>query len=170
MKRQMNGIRAALSALCLLAACDRNDVAEEVEDLQEARAAAPEEASAIEAELKEAKQRVVMLEKKLALARQGVTDEVVEERAELAAELEEQEAEVSAEVAEAADMAAEHNKEADMAQRALSKGKRVTNVDAKVTTTTNVKSEKMGVKQRTVDAVIPVEKTETKGANRVESD
>lgn len=104
----------------LAAACERNrDVKVEVEDLQEARGRTGEVVQDLEQRLEEAKAEVIRLEEKLALARQGVTDEVIEKRQDLQEALKSQEAQVRNEVSEAQKEAKEYNSQSAAARKQL---------------------------------------------------
>ncbi len=65
--------------------CDRGyDAPGEMRDLREARKSSGEVVKRLEADLEEARANLESIQKELALARRGITDEVIEERADLA--------------------------------------------------------------------------------------
>ncbi len=109
-----------LSAFLILG-CDRqtDQVGAEIEDLKEARQNTQGEVQRLSEELEEAKQDVVDLEEKLALAERGLTDEVLRERAELADALKKQGKEVKQEVNEAQGAAQQHSKHTGQAEQLL---------------------------------------------------
>jgi gas vesicle protein len=110
----------ALSAALALFGCDRkSDVDHEINDLKEAERNSPQKAQELEKQLDQAKGEVVSLEQKLALAKQGVTDEVVEERAELQRALKDRDKHVQNEIAEAQGEAKQLNNETQKAQAEL---------------------------------------------------
>jgi hypothetical protein len=124
-------------------ACDRDrEVREESQDLTEARKNTGVVANELEQELREAKAEVVRLEKQLAMAREGVTEEVLTERRELQSALEEQGQNVEKEIEEAKREAQQHNQEAEQARQQLEQTQ-VPSVEAEVQTQTQV------VKKRT---------------------
>lgn len=109
-----------LSGLLFLG-CDRqrDEVGAEIEDLKQARQNTQAEVERLTQDLEEAKQDVVRLEEKLALARRGLTDDVLQERKELSSALKEQGKAVEEEVAEAQGAAQQHSKHAGRAEQML---------------------------------------------------
>jgi predicted RNase H-like nuclease (RuvC/YqgF family) len=82
--------------------CNRHrDVEQETRELKEAQNQSPEVMKQLQADLDHAKAEVVRLEKKLALARQGITDDVLRERQDVERALHEQERRVQGQVNEA---------------------------------------------------------------------
>jgi hypothetical protein len=130
----------------------------EIADLQEARGRSGEEAKRIEGELASAKQRVSELEKKLTLARQGITDEVIKERNELSEALQREGKEVRGEVSEAKKSAQEHNVATDKAAEVLRETTPPKDVAAEVETRTEV----------TPSSPQPVEETRKKESIEIE--
>lgn len=99
----MNGYRAigCVAACIATLACDRQgEVQQESRDLREAQNEVGNVTAELESELDEAKAEVARLEEKLAMARQGVTDDVLSERKELKESLSEQKREVEGEIQE----------------------------------------------------------------------
>jgi chromosome segregation ATPase len=128
-------------ATCIAAlACDRpREVQQEAQELREAQGNVGNVTAELQADLDKAKAEVVRLEEKLAMARQGVTDEVLSERKELQDSLKEQEREVAGEVEEAKREALKHNEDSEQASRELEKTAPPARVEAKVTTETEVR-------------------------------
>ena len=127
-------------ATCIAAlACDQQrEVQQEAQDLREAKNRVGNVTAELQADLDEAKAEVVRLEEKLAMARQGVTDEVLSERKELEESLKEQEREVKGEVQQAQREARLHNEDTAQAARQLEKTAPPARVEAKVSTETQV--------------------------------
>ncbi len=152
----------ALLALTLPIAtsCEKDDPQDQLEDLQEARENSPEVAQDLEQELEQAKAEVLRLEKKLALARQGVTDEVIEERAELQQALAEERQEVREEIGEAQEEAQQHNATANQARRALTETQPPARVEAEVSSDSAVVPARGEARTSRTAHTIPLEKTE----------
>jgi hypothetical protein len=130
---------ALLAAGVSLSGCDRESkIADEVGDLREAQQNSPKVAADLEQELARAKAEVVRLEEQLALARQGVTNDVIEERKELKNALNEQQKEVKEEITEAQKAAQQHNTESEVAQQELQRTQAKEVVKAQVRTETQV--------------------------------
>jgi gas vesicle protein len=101
-------------------ACHRSsEVEQQAQELREAQARSPQVAKEIESELAKARERVVQLEQKLALAQQGITDEVLSERKDLQQALKRQEQHVKDEFNQAQREAEQHDQDATKAQQAL---------------------------------------------------
>jgi len=131
---------AIWTALALGLACQdrgKSDVEEQAKELRAAQSHSPEVAKDIEGQLAKAKAEVVRLEQKLALARQGVTDDVLKERKDLQQALQNQEHRVQGEINEAKREAAQHNEDATKAAQAL-RDTQPAQVQAKVNTETQV--------------------------------
>jgi len=105
--------------------------------LREAQSRSPEVAKNLEADVAKAKAEVVRLEEKLALARQGITDDVLKERKDLQQSLHNQERHVQTEVSEAKREAEQHNEDTRKATEAL-QGTEPARVQAQVRTETQV--------------------------------
>jgi predicted RNase H-like nuclease (RuvC/YqgF family) len=114
------------------------DVQQEAKDLREAQSRSPEVAKSLEADLAQAKAEVARLEQKLALARQGVTDDVLDERKELEQSLQQQQRHVQNEINEAKREAEQHNQDTQKATEVLEGSKPPARVEAEVTTQTRV--------------------------------
>lgn len=127
-------------AACVAAlACDQQrEVQEEAQDLREAQKNVGGVTSELQAELERAKAEVARLEEKLAMARQGITDEVLSERKELQESLKEQEREVRGEVQEAKREAELHNRDTERATQELQQTQPPARVEAEVSTKTEV--------------------------------
>lgn len=127
-------------ALCIAAlACDRRtEVQQDSEDLNEAKRDVARVTQQLENELAEAKAEVARLEEKLVMARQGVTDEVLEERKELQESLQEQQRRVQGEINEAKREAQTLNRDTDVAAEQLEGTRVPERVETKVTTETEV--------------------------------
>jgi chromosome segregation ATPase len=127
-------------ATCIAAlACDQQrEVQQEAQELREAQNRVGNVTAELQADLDRAKAEVVRLEEKLAMARQGITDEVLSERKELQESLKEQEREVTGEVQEAKREAQKHNEDSAQAARELEKTAPPAKVEAKVSTETQV--------------------------------
>jgi hypothetical protein len=136
MKKQV-WIGSVLAASLSVLGCNKGaNVEKEVEDLREAQQNSPNVEKQLQDQLANAKSEVVRLEEKAALAKQGVTDEVVEERQELKEALKKQENEVREEVKEAQGAAAAHNQDSQKAVQHLEKSQPTQRVEARVKTET----------------------------------
>jgi hypothetical protein len=129
----------AVLALGMVACQDRgkSDVERQQKQLSEAQSRAPQVAKDTEAQLAKAKAEVARLEQKLALARQGITDDVLNKRKELQQALEEQQHRVQGDVDQAKREAAQHNEDTMKATQALQATK-PPRVQTKVNTETRV--------------------------------
>lgn len=131
---------AICTALALALACQdrgKSDVEEEAKDLRAAQSHSPEVAKDLEGQLAKAKAEVVRLEQKLALARQGVTDDVLKERKDLQQSLQQQQRRVQEDINQAKREAAQHNEDMTKAAQALQETQPA-QVQAKVNTETHV--------------------------------
>jgi chromosome segregation ATPase len=143
--------------------CDRNsDVQEETRDLREAQSNVAREVTQIERDLGNAKAEVVRLEEKLALARQGITDDVLEERKELEQSLKSEQREVQGEINEARREAQALDQHVEQAARELERTQPPAHVESRVMTETEV-TERPRTQVSTVERseVIPVRGTTT---------
>jgi TolA-binding protein len=103
--------------------CDQQtEVQRQTHDLQEAQKNVAQVAQELESELERAKADVVRLEQKVALARQGLTDDVLENQKELQEALQAQERRVSDELGQAKREAQIHSRDTEAALRQLSQG------------------------------------------------
>lgn len=98
---------------------DQTEVQRQTRDLQEAQKNVPQVTKELEVQLEEAKASVAQLEQKLALARQGLTDDVLENQKELQAALKEQEQSVQSELGEAKREAQVHARDTEAALQTL---------------------------------------------------
>lgn len=112
---------SALSACVASAlACDeQTEVQRQTRDLQEAQKNVARVTEQLESQLAEARADVVRLEEKVALARQGLTDDVLENQKELQAALKAQESKVETELGEAKREAQIHNRDSEAALKQL---------------------------------------------------
>jgi hypothetical protein len=125
--------------LGLAAACEQGSrVESETRELTEAQNNSGNVAKDLEAQLQTAKANVIELEKKLAMAREGVTDEVIQKRADLEDALKEQQQQVQQEVNEAKREAQTLNKDTDRAMQQLRQTQPPARVEAQVRTETQV--------------------------------
>lgn len=148
----------ALAVVLSLVGCDqRGDVDKQIEDLKKAEQESPQKAQELNKELNEAKQNVVRLEEKHALAKQGVTDDVIKEKAELQKALGKEEQEVKKEVSEAQGKAHEHNTDVNAAQAELQKVQSAQQVKARVSTETQVVPNQNQMQVETRQQQIPIE-------------
>jgi chromosome segregation ATPase len=133
-----SGVACWVVSLGLSLACEQGSKIEaETRDLTEAQNNTGNVARDLEARLQKAKAEVVDLEKKLAMARAGVTEDVLKERSELDQALKSQRGEVQEKVNEAREEAQVLNKDTDRAMQQLQKTT-PPQVDAKLKTETNV--------------------------------
>lgn len=128
----------AVSLGLSLACNQRPDIEAETRDLAEARNNTGNVVKDLETRLDKAKAEVVELEKKLALAREGVTDDVIKERAELEGALNAQRQEVQKDINEARRESEVLNKNSDRAMQQLEETQPPAQVDARLKTETDV--------------------------------
>ena len=147
--------------------CDRGTrVEHEMKELQEAQQESPQVANQLQRDLEKAKSDVVRLEEKVALAKQGVTDEVVEERNDVKEALKRQEEHVREEVAEAQGAAAAHNQAAGKAVQQLEKTQPAQRVEATVKTETRNVPTGASVEVNREQQQVPIENTRVIEQNR----
>ena len=145
-----------------MAGCDRtSDVNQEVKDLERAKQESPEVAQDLRGQLEEKKAEVAKLEEKLALAEQGVTDRVVQERNELKQAVKEQEKDVQQEVKEAQGAAQTHNVNAERARQQLEATKSPGRVEAQVRTERTMIPNDTKVEVETQRREVPIDTTKT---------
>jgi hypothetical protein len=133
-----SGVACLVVSLGLSLACEQGSKIEaETRDLTEAQNNTGNVARDLEARLQKAKAEVVDLEKKLAMARAGVTEDVMKERSELDQALKSQRGEVQEKVNEARQEAQVLNKDTDRAMQQLQKTA-PPQVDTTLKTETNV--------------------------------
>jgi hypothetical protein len=158
MNRKYRCSGALLAVGLGLLGCEHDSrVEHEIDDLKKAQQDSPKVAKELEEELAEAKAEVVRLEEKLALARQGVTTDVLEERKELKDALNSQTRDVKEEINEAQRAANEHNVESQVAQEQLKRAQPTEHVKAQVHTETQVTPAKTEVELKSEETSIPVQ-------------
>jgi hypothetical protein len=135
LKQVATGAVLALGMACQ--GTGKSDVERQQKELSEAQSRAPQVAKDIEAQLVQAKAQVARLEQKLALARQGITDDVLKKRQDLQQSLQEQQQRVQGAVDQAKHEAAQHNEDTLKATRAL-QATQPPQVQTKVNTETRV--------------------------------
>ncbi len=152
------GFACLAASLGLSLACNRGpDIEEQTRELAEARTNTGSVAKDLEAELQKAKAEVAELEKKLALAREGITDEVLEERKELQGALESQRREVQKDVNEARRESQLLDKGTDRAMQQLQETQPPAKVDTQVKTETDVvRGAQQQVEAPTREEIVPV--------------
>lgn len=114
--------RISTTAACLALAfgCDeQTEVQRQTRDLQEAQKNIGKVTQELESELEKSKADVIRLEQKLAMARQGITDDVLENQKELQEALKAQEQKVQSELGEAKREAQIHNRDTEAALKQL---------------------------------------------------
>jgi len=116
-------------------------------------------AKSLEQQLTDAKAEVARLEEQLAMARQGVTTDVLKERNDLNNALHDQQKRVVKEVNEAESVARVHNEDTERARKELERTQPAQRVEARVKTETTVvpNNEAARVETTTQQATIPVE-------------
>lgn len=108
------------ACVALAFGCDtQTEVQRQTRDLQEAQKNVAKETQDLEAQLERAKADVIRLEQKVALARQGLTDDVLENQKELQQALQAQEKRVAEEVGEAKREAQIHSRDTEAALKQL---------------------------------------------------
>jgi hypothetical protein len=114
--------RISTTAACLALAfgCDeQTEVQRQTRDLQEAQKNIGQVTQELESELAKSKADVIRLEQKVAMARQGMTDDVLENQKELQEALKAQEQKVQSELGEAKREAQIHNRDSEAALKQL---------------------------------------------------
>lgn len=133
------GFACLAASLGLSLACNQGSKIEsETRDLAEAQKNTGDVAKDLEARLQKAKAEVVELEKKLALAREGITDEVMQERAEVEGAIDSRRREVQKEIQEARRESQVLNKDMDRATQQLQQTQPPAQVDTRLKTETDV--------------------------------
>jgi hypothetical protein len=114
-------VSTAAACLALAFGCDgeQTEVQRQTRDLQEAQKNISKVTQELESELAKSKADVVRLEQKVAMARQGMTDDVLENQKELQEALKEQEQKVQSELGEAKREAQIHNRDTEAALKQL---------------------------------------------------
>lgn len=127
-----------LIALALAGCNQKDDVREEVKDLQRAQQEAPQKAQQLQQDLDQAKAHVAQLEQKLTMAKQGVTDDVLRQREDLKRAVKDDDKRVQNEVREAQGAAKMHNADVNKAQKELDQTQPAQRVETDVKTDTRV--------------------------------
>ena len=161
MNRQIKCTGALWALALCLGGCESR-VEREMEDLKKAEQNSPKVAADLERDLAKAKAEVVRLEEKLALARQGITDDVKEERKELQGALRKQGQEVKEEIGEAQRAAREHSAESNVAQQQLERTRPTEQVKADVHTDVERTPVRGEVEVQQKETTITVPQTEVK--------
>jgi hypothetical protein len=113
-------ISTLTACVALAFGCDQQtEVQRQTHDLQEAQKNVAQVTQELEGELERAKADVIRLEQKVALARQGLTDDVLENQKELQEALHAQERRVSDELGEAKREAQIHSRDTEAALKQL---------------------------------------------------
>jgi TolA-binding protein len=114
-------IGALTACVALAFGCnEQTEVQQQTRDLQEAQKNVPKVTQELQGQLERAKAEVTRLEQKLALARQGLTDDVLENQKELQAALRAQERKVEGELGAAKREAQIHARDTEAALKTLS--------------------------------------------------
>jgi hypothetical protein len=156
MNRKMKCAGALWGLALCLGGCESR-VERATEDLKEAERDSPKVAAELEHKLAKAKAEVARLEEKLALARQGITDDVREERKDLEQALKRQGQHVQEEIGEAQRAAQQHRADSNAAEQQLERTKPTEQVKASVHTEverTPVRGE-MEVEQKETTITVP---------------
>ena len=154
-----NSIVGALLTLGLCAGGCSSDtrVTHELKQLKQAEQDSPKVASEIQKDLDKAKAEVVRLEEELALAKQGITKDVLEERKDLKDALKAQSDDVQEEIIVAKRASREHTSQADVARNELERTMHKEHVEARVRTETQVTPVQNDVTVQKQTTTIPVE-------------
>lgn len=152
---------ACLSAsLGLALACEKgSNVEAETRDLAEAQKNTGNVAQDLEAQLEKARAEVVELEKKLGLAREGITDDVLQQRAELQQALDSQRRELQEDINEAQREAQALNKDTDRAIQQLQQTQ--AQVDNRLDTEANIPPVEQPLDSPTREEIAPVRGVDT---------
>lgn len=149
---------ATLAAALLVCGCNqKNEVQKEIQDLKSAEQNSPQEAAELEKQLQQAKGEVVNLEEKLALAKQGVTDDVLKEREDLKKALSEKGQEVKEEINEAQGKAQALNNDTERAQAELQRVQTAQRVQTNLKTETRVVPSEQATQVETQAQQVPIE-------------
>ena len=133
------GFACLAASLGLGLACNKgSNIESETRDLVEAQKNSVNVAKDHEERMQKAKAEVVELEKKLALAREGITDDVLMERTELQGALDDKRREVQKDINEARREAQVLNKDTDRATQHLQQTQPPAQVDTRLKTETDV--------------------------------
>lgn len=150
----------------LVGACERDGgIRSEVEDLKEARQETGQVVQDLQQQLQEAKAQVARLEERLTLARQGVTDEVLEERQDLQEAVKNEQADLRQNVNEIQKEAQQQNAAASAAERQLEQTQPA-EVETRVNTETQVTRQPSDVDVATERETIEVERVNVSGQDK----
>jgi hypothetical protein len=151
-------------SLLLAAACNRgrSDVQQQTQELREAQNNSPKVAKDLEADLEKAKAEVVRVEKKLALARQGITDDVIAERKDLEQSLRAQGQKVQGEIDEAKHLSEANQQDTAKATQQLQETQMPARVEAEVQSQSNVVPSTTRVETTQRQELIPVSGRDTR--------
>lgn len=117
--RHVTGMSLLLSAsLWLFTAC-QSELENEIQDVREARERSGQVVQQLESEIEATRERLQELERRLALAREGITEEVIKERKELQSALEDKSEKVNRKAAQAEEESSELGAVSDEAVRQL---------------------------------------------------
>jgi transcription elongation GreA/GreB family factor len=157
-----------LAAGLLLGGCDRAaQVDNESKDLQQAQQEAPRVANDLQKDLDSAKAEVVRLEQKVAMAKEGVTDDVLKERDELKEALKKEDQHVRQEVNEAQGAARELNADSERAKQQLQQTQ-PQHVEARVKTETQVVPSTSTVQVTKEQVQVPIDRTQVTESGRAQ--
>jgi chromosome segregation ATPase len=149
---------SGLLVAALAVGCDKgSDVNKEVEDLKQAQQESPKVAGDLQRELDDKKAEVAQLQEKVALAKQGVTDDVVKEKNDVKEAMKNEAQEVREEIAEAQGAAKAHTDQSENAARQLEQTENAQRVKAQVKTETTVVPSETKTEVRTEQHQVPVE-------------
>ena len=149
---------SGLLAAALVVGCDKSsDVNKEVDELKQAQNESPKVAGDLQQELDNKKAEVVQLQEKVALAKQGVTDEVIKEKEDVKEAMKNEEQEVREKIAEAQGAAKAHSDQGENAARQLQQTENAQQVKAHVKTETTVVPSQTKTEVKTEEHQVPVE-------------
>ena len=149
---------SGLLAAALAVGCDKTgDVNKEVDELKQAQNESPKVAGDLQQQLDDKKAEVAQLQEKVALAKQGVTDDVVKEKEDVKEAMKKEEQEVREKVQEAQGAAKAHNDQGENAARQLQETENAQRVKAEVKTETTVVPSETKTEVRTEQHQVPVE-------------
>lgn len=158
MNRKYLGCGALLAMGLSVVGCDHDTrVEREIDDLRQAQRESPDVVRELEEDLNRAKAEVVRLEEELALAKQGITRDVLEQRKELKDALDKQTEHVKEEVREAQQASRRQARTSDVAERELEKATPTAEVKAQVHTETQTTPTGDDVQVRHEQTNVPVE-------------
>ena len=148
---------SGLLAAALVVGCDKSDVNKEVDQLKQAQQESPKVADELQKDLDNKKAEVVQLQEKVALAKQGVTDDVIKEKNDVKEAMKNEEQQVREKIAEAQGAAKAHNDQGENAARQLEQTENAQQVKAQVKTETTVVPSETKTEIKTEEHQVPVE-------------